>query len=112
MASKAYTAQEMREMAGEEMFKCSFVAMTLNGEIILDCTNDVQSMLEQAADALEREAAKDAEIARLRAALKPVLDCDCWIFETTRSRATDGATDAIKAVLEAQSIYNESEVTK
>lgn len=47
-------------------------------------------------------AAKDAEIARLRAALKPVLECDCWISETTKSRAIDGAVDAIKAVKEAQ----------
>lgn len=52
---------------------------------------------------------KDAEIEKLRAALKPVLECDCWIFETAKSRATDGATDAIKAVLEAQRIYKEVE---
>lgn len=55
MASKTYTAQEMREMADKEKFKCSFVTRTLNGGIILDCTNDVRAMLRQAADALERE---------------------------------------------------------
>lgn len=47
------------------------------------------------------------EITKLRAALKPVLECDCWIFDTGKSRATDGAKDAIKAVKEAQRIYKE-----
>ena len=55
MESRIYTAQEMREMANREKFKCSFVTRTLNGGIILDCTSDVCAMLRQAADALERE---------------------------------------------------------
>lgn len=55
MASEVYTAQEMREMANREKFKCSFVTMTLNGGIILNCTSDVRAMLLQAADLMERE---------------------------------------------------------
>ena len=55
MASKVYTAQEMRKMADKEEFKCSFVTRTLNGGIILDRTRDVRAMLLQAADAMDRE---------------------------------------------------------
>ena len=65
--SKVCTARDMREMADKEKFKCSFVTRTLNGGIILDCTSDVRAMLRQAADSLEREAAKETEIERLKA---------------------------------------------
>lgn len=61
-----YTAQEMREMAGSEKFKCSFVTRTLNGGIILDCTKDVLAMLRQAADA-------EDELAQLKARLEEVV---------------------------------------
>ena len=47
------------------------------------------------------------ECEKLKAALKPVLQGDCWIFETDKSRAIDGAEDAIKAVNEAKRVYKE-----
>ena len=47
------------------------------------------------------------ECKKLKAALKPVLQGDCWIFETAKSRAIDGAADAIKAVNEAKRVYKE-----
>lgn len=71
--SKVYTAQEMREFADAISGDlCDNVHRSV--EYTYNDLIPVIDSLRQAADLLEREAAKDAEIARLRALVKGLLD--------------------------------------
>ena len=73
---KRYTAQEMREMAKNICRVDAMDGLTCR-ENCYTMEKAVLDMLRQAADAMEREAAKDEEIGKLRECLREAVEWSC-----------------------------------
>lgn len=138
MASKTYTAKEMRAMADKldddhgDCAICLYDTRDDEWRPLWRKPNSVVLALRQAADAMEhndsllskagetvvglmnKTNAQNEEIKNLRAALKPVLECDtdfdiCGAIEEGDVGSVTAPFDAVN---KAQRIYSEGEVKK